>query len=153
MTVRSSREWGANDGKDRATARSECYAARMKHIALIAHDRCKDDMIVFARKHRDTLSQCSLVATQTTGTLLNDALALNVRCMLSGPQGGDLQIGGLIAEGKIDAVIFLRDVLTAQPHEPDISALLRICDVHNVPLATNVASAELLLRGLFTLSA
>jgi methylglyoxal synthase len=118
----------------------------MKTIALIAHDRCKDDMIVFAREHRETLSRCSLVATKTTGTLLNEALALNVRCMLSGPQGGDLQIGGLIAEGKIDVVIFLRDVLTAQPHEPDITALLRICDVHNVPVATNLATAKFILR-------
>jgi methylglyoxal synthase len=118
----------------------------MKTIALIAHDRCKDDMIVFAREHRETLSRCSLVATKTTGTLLNEALALNVRCMLSGSQGGDLQIGGLIAEGKIDVVIFLRDVLTAQPHEPDITALLRICDVHNVPVATNLATAKFILR-------
>jgi methylglyoxal synthase len=76
---------------------------------------------------------------------LYDVLGLEVRCMLSGPQGGDLQIGGLIAEGKIDAVVFLRDVLTAQPHEPDITALLRICDVHNVPVATNLATAALVL--------
>jgi methylglyoxal synthase len=120
----------------------------MKNIALIAHDRCKDAMIAFAREHRDALSKCALVATKTTGTLLNEALALNVRCMLSGPQGGDLQIGGLIAEGKVDAVIFLRDVLTAQPHEPDITALLRICDVHNVPVATNLATANIVLGTL-----
>jgi methylglyoxal synthase len=119
----------------------------MKNIALIAHDRCKQTMIDFAGKHREWLLRQSLVATKTTGGLLNDSLQLNVRCMLSGPQGGDLQIGALIAEAKIDAVIFLRDVLTAQPHEPDISALLRICDVHNVPVATNVATAELVLRG------
>jgi methylglyoxal synthase len=121
----------------------------MKSIALIAHNRCKDQMIAFASTHAEALARCALVATKTTGGLLINEVKLTVRCMLSGPQGGDLQIGGLIAEGKIDAVIFLRDVLTAQPHEPDISALLRICDVHNVPLATNVASAELLLRGLF----
>jgi methylglyoxal synthase len=120
---------------------------RINMIALIAHDRCKQTMIEFARKHRELLAKRSLVATKTTGSLLNDAHQLNVRCMLSGPQGGDLQIGALIAEGKIDVVIFLRDVLTAQPHEPDITALLRICDVHNVPVATNVATAELLLRG------
>jgi methylglyoxal synthase len=118
----------------------------MKTLALIAHDRCKDDMVDFARKHREVLSKCSLIATKTTGTLLNETLSLNVRRMLSGPQGGDLQIGGLIAEGKIDAVIFLRDVLTAQPHEPDITALLRICDVHNVPVATNLATANIVLR-------
>jgi methylglyoxal synthase len=119
----------------------------MKTIALIAHDRCKQTMIDFAGKHREWLLKQSLVATKTTGGLLNDTLQLNVRCMLSGPQGGDLQIGALIAEANVDAVIFLRDVLTAQPHEPDITALLRICDVHNVPVATNVATAELLLRG------
>ncbi len=122
----------------------------MKTIALIAHDRCKKTMIDLARTHRELLASHSLIATKTTGTLLNDELQLNARCMLSGPLGGDLQIGGLIAEGKIDAVIFLRDVLTAQPHEPDITALLRICDVHNVPLATNVATAERLLAGFGT---
>jgi methylglyoxal synthase len=118
----------------------------MKNVALIAHDRCKEQMVLFVREHRELFVGCSLVATKTTGTQLRDSLALQVRCMLSGPQGGDLQIGGMIAEGSIDAVIFLRDVLTAQPHEPDITALLRICDVHNVPLATNLATAELILR-------
>jgi methylglyoxal synthase len=117
-------------------------------IALIAHDRCKHTMIELARKHRELLAKHSLVATKTTGGLLNDAHQLNVQCMLSGPQGGDLQIGALIAEGKISAVIFLRDVLTAQPHEPDITALLRICDVHNVPVATNVATAERVLAAV-----
>ncbi len=118
----------------------------MKNVALIAHDRCKDQMVLFVREYHELFVGCSLVATKTTGTLLRDTLALQVRCMLSGPQGGDLQIGGMIAEGSIDAVIFLRDVLTAQPHEPDITALLRICDVHNVPLATNLATAKLILR-------
>jgi methylglyoxal synthase len=123
----------------------------MKNIALIAHDRCKQTMIDLARKHRTLLASRTLVATKTTGSLLVDELQLDVRCMLSGPLGGDLQIGALIAEGRIDAVIFLRDVLTAQPHEPDISALLRICDVHNVPLATNVATAQRLLAGISVL--
>jgi methylglyoxal synthase len=123
----------------------------MKNIALIAHDRYKQTMIDLARNHRALLASRSLVATKTTGSLLIDELQLDVRCMLSGPLGGDLQIGALIAEGKVDAVIFLRDVLTAQPHEPDISALLRICDVHNVPLATNVATAERLLAGISAL--
>jgi methylglyoxal synthase len=120
----------------------------LKNIALISHDRCKDRMVEFASEHLAWLKTCDLVATRTTGTLLKEKHGLAVRCMLSGPQGGDLQIGGLIAEGKIDAVIFLRDVLTAQPHEPDITALLRICDVHNVPVATNIASARMILSAL-----
>jgi methylglyoxal synthase len=120
----------------------------MTTIALIAHDRCKETMIEFARTHREFLSGCSLYATKTTGTLLAERLHFSVHCMLSGPQGGDLQIGGMIAEGRIDAVIFLRDVLTAQPHEPDISALLRICDVHNVPVATNIATAAYIVEAL-----
>lgn len=121
----------------------------MKTIALIAHDRCKTQMVAFAREHLSELSQHQLVATRTTGGLLRSELGLNVQQMLSGPQGGDLQIGAMIAEGRVHAVIFLRDVLTAQPHEPDISALLRICDVHNVPVATNLATAAWVLRGLW----
>jgi methylglyoxal synthase len=120
-----------------------------KMIALIAHDRCKETMVVFAREHASVLKQHKLVATRTTGTLLNETLALNVTTMLSGPLGGDLQIGAMVAEGKISAVIFLRDVMNAQPHEPDISALMRACDVHNVPLATNVATAHALMKALF----
>ncbi len=121
----------------------------MKYIALIAHDRCKEAMVAFAREHAASLKRYDLVATRTTGTLLNDTLSLNVKTMLSGPLGGDLQIGAMVAEGKIAAVIFLRDVMSAQPHEPDISALMRACDVHNVPLATNVASANALMKALF----
>jgi methylglyoxal synthase len=119
-----------------------------KTVALVAHDRCKEAMIAFAREHASVLTRYHLVATRTTGTLLNDTLQLNVERMLSGPQGGDLQIGAMVAEGKITAVIFLRDVMNAQPHEPDISALMRACDVHNVPLATNVATANALVAGL-----
>jgi methylglyoxal synthase len=120
----------------------------MSNIALIAHDRCKDDMIHFARTHIVQLRECAIVATRTTGGLLASELGLTVQCMLSGPEGGDLQIGARIAEGRIDAVIFLRDVRTAQPHEPDISALLRVCDVHNVPLATNLATAAMVLAAM-----
>jgi methylglyoxal synthase len=119
-----------------------------KTVALVAHDRCKEAMIAFAREHASVLTRYHLIATRTTGTLLNDTLQLNVERMLSGPQGGDLQIGAMVAEGKITAVIFLRDVMNAQPHEPDISALMRACDVHNVPLATNVATANALVAGL-----
>ncbi|HHW15046.1 MAG TPA: methylglyoxal synthase [Firmicutes bacterium] len=105
-------------------------------------------MIQFARVHRDLLARCTLSATGTTGRLLIEQVELPVERMQSGPYGGDQQIGARVAAGEIDAVIFLRDPLTAQPHEPDISALLRVCDVHNVPLATNLATAELILHGL-----
>ena len=117
-------------------------------IALIAHDRCKPDMVAFARAHADALRRETLIATRTTGTLLEREVGLDVECVLSGPEGGDLQIGAEIAEGNIGAVIFLRDVLTSQPHEPDITALLRVCDVHNVPVATNLATAELVILSL-----
>lgn len=117
----------------------------MRKIALIAHDKKKDEMVEFAKKHLDFLSRCDLVATGTTGKLVQEKTGLKVKRMLSGPIGGDQQIGSQVASGKIDAVIFLRDPLTAQPHEPDITALLRVCDVHNVPLATNLATAEVLL--------
>ncbi|MEQ1596585.1 MAG: methylglyoxal synthase [Casimicrobium sp.] len=123
----------------------------MKAIALIAHDRCKQDMIAFARVHAPMLRQRALIATRTTGSLLERDAGLDVECVLSGPEGGDLQIGAQIAEGNIAAVIFLRDVLTSQPHEPDITALLRVCDVHNVPVATNLATAELVVAGLSAL--
>lgn len=116
-----------------------------KRIALIAHDKKKDDMIELASEHADMLRQCLLVATGTTGKRLHDEVGLTVERKLSGPFGGDLQIGAELVEGKIDYVIFLRDPMTPQPHEPDINALVRACDVHNVPCATNVTSARLLL--------
>ena len=119
-----------------------------KHIALVAHNGRKDQMVSFAGQHVDVLSRFEIVATSTTGGLLQDQLGLSVHRCLSGPMGGDLQIGAMVAEGKVAAVIFLRDPLTAHPHEPDILALMKVCDVHNVPLATNVASAELLLCSL-----
>jgi methylglyoxal synthase len=116
-----------------------------KRIALIAHDQKKDDMVEFAKKHANFFSRCELVATGTTGRFVQEQAGLQVQRKLSGPMGGDQQIGSLVASGAIDAVIFLRDPLTAQPHEPDITALLRVCDVHNVPLATNLATAEVLV--------
>lgn len=119
-----------------------------KRIALIAHDMKKDDMVELASRHADALRQCLLVATGTTGKRLHDEVGLTVERKLSGPSGGDLQIGAELAEGKVDLVIFLRDPMTPQPHEPDINALVRACDVHNVPCATNLASAELLLAQL-----
>jgi methylglyoxal synthase len=120
----------------------------MKNLALIAHDGKKAAMLDWARSHRDFLSKHDLVATGTTGGLLEAQLGLTIRKMLSGPLGGDLQIGALIATAEIGAVFFLRDPLTPHPHEPDISALMKACDIHNVPLATNVATADLLIAGL-----
>ncbi|AEB11086.1 methylglyoxal synthase [Marinithermus hydrothermalis] len=120
----------------------------MKALALIAHDGKKLDLISFAKDHRETLARFDLVATGTTGRLLREKVGLTVRTLASGPLGGDLQIGAMVAEDRVLAVIFFRDPLTAQPHEPDVSALMRICDVHNVPLATNLAAAEAVLAWL-----
>jgi methylglyoxal synthase len=117
-------------------------------IALIAHDKKKDDMIKLAGHYRDFLSTCALTATGTTGGRLAHELGLEVDRKHSGPFGGDLQIGALLVEGQIDCVIFLRDPMTPQPHEPDINALVRACDVHNIPCATNVTSAHLVLSQL-----
>ncbi|MFB6270465.1 MAG: methylglyoxal synthase, partial [Halobacterium sp.] len=110
-------------------------------IALIAHDDEKDALVAFATEYTSVLRQHDLIATGTTGGRLNDETALDVTPLLSGPLGGDLMIGSAVANDACDAVVFFRDPMTAQPHEPDISALLRICDVHDVPLATNRASA------------
>ncbi|MDI3256828.1 MAG: methylglyoxal synthase [Kyrpidia sp.] len=118
-------------------------------VALIAHDEKKTDMVALVRRHVDAFRHAAVVATGTTGRLVQEHTGLPVIRVQSGPYGGDQQIGAQVAAGELDAVIFLRDPLTAQPHEPDITALLRVCDVHNVPLATNVATAELLLRSLF----
>ena len=120
----------------------------MKTVALIAHDQKKQQMLDFIREHLSLLSPHSLLATATTGRRLRDELNLNVHTYLSGPLGGDQQIGARIAAGEVDLVIFLRDPLTAQPHEPDITALLRVCDVHNVPVATNLAGADFLVRAV-----
>lgn len=118
----------------------------MKTIALIAHDKKKDEMLEFASHHKELLSKFHLVATRTTGTLIKENLGLEVETMMSGPLGGDQQIGALVATDKVDFVIFLRDPLTSQPHEPDINALLRLCDVHNIPLATNRKSGHIMLK-------
>ena len=114
-------------------------------LALIAHDHKKDDIVALAAEFLPFLETCQLVATGTTGGRLQQELGLDVERLLSGPLGGDLQIGARLAMGLVDAVIFLRDPMTPQPHEPDINALVRACDVHNVPCATNVAGARLLL--------
>lgn len=118
------------------------------NIALIAHDRMKDRMVDFAVAYEHVFSGHRLFATGTTGLRIMENTKLTVHRFLSGPLGGDQQIGALIAENKMDLVIFLRDPLAAQPHEPDIIALLRLCDVHNIPLATNMGTAEVLVKAL-----
>jgi len=117
-------------------------------IALIAHDKKKGDMIELAKKYRDVLGAHELYATGTTGTLIMGETGLSIHRMKSGPMGGDQQIGAMLANGELHLIIFLRDPLTAQPHEPDVSALLRLCDVQSIPLATNVNSADIMLESL-----
>jgi methylglyoxal synthase len=118
------------------------------NIALIAHDKKKDLIVNFAIAYHHIFEHATLFATGTTGLRITEATGLPIHRVQSGPYGGDQQIGAKIAEEEMDLVIFLRDPLTAQPHEPDISALLRLCDVHNVPVATNLATAEALVRGI-----
>lgn len=118
------------------------------NIALIAHDKKKELMVDFCIAYKAILAKHNLCATGTTGSLIIEATGLDVNLFLSGPQGGDQQIGARIAYNEIDLVLFFRDPLTAQPHEPDVSALFRLCDVHNIPLATNSATAEVMIRGL-----
>ena len=117
-------------------------------LALIAHDEQKDTLVEFAREYTDTLADHDLLATGTTGKRLNEETDLTVERKSSGPLGGDMQIGAEVANGDCHGIVFLRDPLTAQPHEPDISALLRVCDVHDIPLATNPASAAYLIEGI-----
>lgn len=119
----------------------------MKTLALVSHDNKKVDLVAWANFNRDVLQRFCLVATATTGRLLKGKVGLDVETVLSGPQGGDVQIAALVGSGKIDAVFFFVDPLTAQPHDPDIQALMRLCNVHNVPLATNLATADLIITG------
>lgn len=114
-------------------------------LALIAHDGKKTDLVAFATYNRAALAEFDLVATGTTGQLLRDKVGLTVETVLSGPLGGDAQIAARVAEGQVRAVIFFTDPLSAHPHDPDIQAVLRVCNVHNVPIATNVAAADLFL--------
>lgn len=118
------------------------------NIALIAHDRKKDEMVRFAIAYKHLLKEHRLFATGTTGKRIAEATGLSVHRFMSGPLGGDQQIGAKVAENEMDCIIFLRDPLTAQPHEPDILALLRLADVHQIPLATNLATAEVLIRSI-----
>ncbi len=114
-------------------------------IALIAHDGKKADMMAFAIQNKEVLGQFELIATGTTGKLLTDKVGLDVGRYLSGPLGGDVQIAALVVTGEIDAVLFFVDPLDKHPHDPDIQTLLRSCNVHNVPLATNAATAQYIL--------
>lgn len=123
-----------------------------KKIALIAHDRKKDELVGFVKNHVDFFREYDLVATGTTGGRIMDATGLNITRYLSGPLGGDQQIGADVANQLIEAVFFFQDPLTSQPHEPDIRALGRLCDVHNVPMATNEKSAQLFIIGLKALT-
>lgn len=118
------------------------------NISLIAHDNMKEDIIELSKRYEEALSHHVLYATGTTGKLIMENTKLKIHRFLSGPLGGDQQIGAKIAEGNMDFIIFLRDPLTSQPHEPDVSALLRLCDVHHVPIATNQGSAEVFMKAL-----
>lgn len=121
----------------------------MMHIALVAHDAKKDEIVNFAIAYESLFMPHDLYATGTTGKRIAEVTGLTIHRFQSGPLGGDQQIGALIAENRLDLLIFLRDPLMAQPHEPDIIALLRLCDVHQVPVATNLATAEMLIQGLW----
>ena len=113
-------------------------------LALIAHDARKQELVDFVRIHLEMFRRHKLVATSSTGEKLRRDLGLEVECTVHGPAGGDLIIGGRVALGEVSGVFFFRDPLTAQPHDPDVSALMRVCDVHHVPLATNLGTAEAL---------
>ena len=117
------------------------------NIALIAHDGKKTELVSFFLQNTDLFTGSELYTTHTTGTYLEDA-GFSVTKMLSGPYGGDAQIAVKVATGEMDVVIFFRDPLDKHPHEPDIQMLMRMCDVHNVPLATNPASAKLIMTAL-----
>lgn len=122
----------------------------MPTLALIAHDNKKVDLVAWATFNRDTLARYSLIATRHSAQLVRDKVGLDVEPLLSGPEGGDAQIAARVATHTVDAVFFFVDPLSAQPHDPDIRALLRVCNVHNVPLAMNVASADLVIAALAT---
>lgn len=118
------------------------------NIALIAHDKKKELMVDFCIAYKGILEKHNLCATGMTGSMIIDATGLNVNKFLAGAQGGDQQIGARIAYNEIDLVLFFRDPLTQRPEEPEVSSLFKLCDIHNIPLATNIATAEVLVRGL-----
>lgn len=118
------------------------------NVALIAHDRKKEEMVNFVIAYEHVFADHILYATGTTGQRIMENTKLHVHRFMSGPLGGDQQIGALVAQNEMDLVLFLRDPLMAQPHEPDIIALLRLCDVQSIPVATNIATAEILVKAL-----
>jgi methylglyoxal synthase len=124
----------------------------MKTIALIAHDHKKVDLVSWAQFNREMLTQFSLVGTAHTGRLLSEKVGLDVETVLSGGEGGDTQIAARVANKEVDAVFFFVDPLAALPHDPDIRALMRVCTVHNIPLAINLATADLIITGFGALS-
>lgn len=119
-----------------------------RQLALIAHDHKKVDLIAWATFNREILTEFDLIATRHTARLIRDKVGLEVEELLSGPEGGDAQIAARVATGAVDVVCFFVDPLSAQPHDPDIRALLRVCNVHNVPLATNLGTADLIMTAL-----
>ena len=123
----------------------EQYRGFRPRLAIIAQDGKKADLVAFATFNRQRLQRCELLATGTTGTLLVEKVGLNVERVESGPVGGDVQIASRIVAGEVDAVVFVVDPLDKHPHDPDIQTLLRICNVRNVPLATNIATADILI--------
>ena len=124
---------------------NEISDTRMPRVAIIAHDGKKADLVAFATFNRERLKRCRLTATGTTGRLLVEKVGLAAECLESGPYGGDVQIASRIVEGVIDAVIFIVDPLDKHPHDPDIQTLMRVCNVRNVPLATNISTADILI--------
>jgi len=119
--------------------------SQRSRLAIIAHDGKKTDLVAFAAFNRERLAEFQLVATSSTGKLLADKVGLEVECLESGPVGGDVQMANRVVEGEVDAVIFMVDPLGQHPHDPDIQTLLRICNVRNIPLVTNSASADALI--------
>jgi methylglyoxal synthase len=129
--------------------RQEKGEMRKLTLALVAHDSKKETLVSLVKAHKEDLAQIDLVATENAGKMIQTQAGLPVTLLESGPRGGDLQIGALVANGELRAVIFLRDPLKAQPHEPDITALMRVCDVHDVPLGTNLSTGEAILHLMF----
>jgi methylglyoxal synthase len=124
---------------------SETAGGRKPRVAIIAHDGKKADLVAFATYNRERLKRCDLIATGTTGRLLVEKVGLTVERVESGPHGGDVQIASRVVQGLVDAVLFIVDPLDKHPHDPDIQTLMRICNVRNVPLATNIATADMLI--------